>query len=108
MSPKRTLLAAVIFLLAAVSAACREKPPADRVRVSGQIEATDVQIAAQVGGRVRQLNAAEGKRIEAGFVVAVLDSDDASLALARAKAERDQADAQLRLLRAGSRHEDIR
>ena len=41
--------------LVVAAAACRDKPPADRVRVSGQVEATDVQVAAQVGGRVLEL-----------------------------------------------------
>ena len=91
-----------------LAAACREPPPTDRVRVSGQVEATDVQVAAPVGGRVLELGVAEGQRVEAGALVARLDTADAELALARARAERDQADAQLRLLRAGSRAEDIR
>ena len=108
MLPKRTPTALAIFLIAAALGACREAPPSDRVRVSGQVEATDVQVAAQVAGRIRQLNVVEGQRVDAGFVVAVLDSEDAALSLARARAERDQADAQLRLLRAGSRNEDIR
>ena len=87
---------------------CREAPPADRVRVSGQVEATDVQVASPVGGRLLELKAAEGQRVEAGAVVARLDSTDAELALARGRAEHDQADAQLRLLRAGARPEEVR
>jgi HlyD family secretion protein len=91
-----------------VAGACAKKPPEDRVRASGQVEATDVRVAAQVGGRVVELRVAEGDRVNAGDVIARLDTADAQLALARAKAEHDQADAQLRLLLAGSRPEDIR
>ncbi|MGE5244733.1 MAG: HlyD family secretion protein [Betaproteobacteria bacterium] len=99
-----------IFLAGAIAlgSACRAKPPADRVRVSGQVEATDVRLAAQVGGRLMALDVAEGDRVKAGDVVARLDTRDAELALARARAERGQADAQLRLLQAGARPEDIR
>jgi HlyD family secretion protein len=99
-----------IFLGAALvlASACARKTPADRVRVSGQVEATDVRVAAQVGGRVLELHVGEGDRVHAGDVVARLDSRDAQLALGRASAERAQADAQLRLLLAGSRGEDIR
>jgi membrane fusion protein YbhG len=50
----------------------------------------------------------EGTRVDAGAVVARLDTADTLLAIERARAERDQASAQLRLLRAGSRAEDIR
>lgn len=98
------LLAAII----AAASACQEPPPADRVRVSGQAEATDVQVAAQVGGRLLERKVNEGARVERGAVLAVIDTADAEISLARARADRDQADAQLRLLQAGSRPEDIR
>lgn len=99
----------VPLAVAAIAAgACRSGPPADRVRVSGQAEATEVQVAAQVSGRLLELKAAEGDRVEAGAILARLDTADAELALARARADRDQADAQLQLLRAGARPEEVR
>jgi HlyD family secretion protein len=106
----RTPLVREIFLLgvAVVAAVCRQPPPTDRVRVSGQIEATDVRVSAQVAGRILELPVTEGSRVEAGAMIARLDTADTTLALARARAERDQARAQLRLVRAGSRPEDIR
>jgi HlyD family secretion protein len=103
-----TLCRAGVCLLVAAANACSDPPPADRVRVSGQVEATEVQVAALVGGRLLELTPDEGDRVEAGELVARLDATDTELALARARAERDQADAQLRLLRAGARIEDIR
>ncbi len=108
--PPRTPTRARIFLAAAVACACAcaPMPPADHVRVSGQVEATEVQVAAQVGGRLLELRVAEGDRLKAGDVVARLDAADAQLAMARARADREQADAQLRLLLAGARVEDIR
>ncbi len=102
---KRAWLAELLLLTVA---ACGPKQPADRVRVSGQIEATDVQIAAQVGGRLLELRVGEGDRVKAGDVLARLDTADAEIALARARADREQADAQLRLLLAGAREEDVR
>jgi membrane fusion protein YbhG len=100
---------ALCLALAAVApAACRSEAPADRVRVSGQVEATEVQVAPQVAGRILELKVAEGDHVTAGVVVARLDSADAELGLARARADREQADAQLRLLRAGARSEDVR
>ncbi|MBI4485696.1 MAG: HlyD family efflux transporter periplasmic adaptor subunit [Acidobacteria bacterium] len=87
---------------------CRESPPADRVRVSGQVEVTDVRIAAPVGGRLLTLRVKEGDRVKTGDVIATLDTADAELLLARARADREQAEAQLRLLEAGARPEDVR
>jgi HlyD family secretion protein len=101
-------LLALSVLVGAGLSACRSDTPADRVRVSGHVEATEVQVSAQVGGHIVDLRVAEGDRVAAGDLVAHLDTRDSELALERARAERQQADAQLRLLRAGSRPEDIR
>jgi HlyD family secretion protein len=109
--PLPTLPAGRKFLLVTAligSAACRDQAPTDRVRVSGQVEATDVQVAAVTGGRLLELKVAEGQRVEQGALVARLDAADAELTLVRARAERDQADAQWRLLRAGARPEELR
>ena len=88
--------------------ACQESAPATVARVSGQAEATQVQVAPEVGGRIVEMTIAEGDRVKQGDVVARLDTRDIDLALRRAQAERAQADAQLRLLLAGARREDIR
>ena len=90
------------------SRACQERAPAAGARVSGQVDATEVQVAADVGGRMLEMPIAEGDRVKQGDVIARLDTRDVDLALQRAQAERAQADAQLRLLQAGARAEDIR
>lgn len=77
-------------------------------RVSGQVEAIEVQVAPEVGGRIIEMPVAEGDHVKKGDLIARLDTRDADLALRRAQAERAQADAQLRLLQAGSRPEEIR
>jgi HlyD family secretion protein len=88
--------------------ACRESEPANTLRVSGHVEATEVQVAPEVGGRLLEVRAEEGDRISRGDLVARLDTRDTVLQLDRARAERRGAEAQLRLLQAGSRVEDIR
>ena len=97
------VLAAPAFL-----SMCAEAPPSDRVRVSGHVEATEVRAAAEVGGRILELRVAEGDRVEAGTLIARLDTEDATLQIARTRADRAAAFAQLRLLQAGSRGEDVR
>ena len=100
--------AVAVFAAALASAGCRSKPPADRIRVSGYVEATEVQVSPEVGGRLLDLKVDEGDRVSAGAVIAQLDTADTQLALRRANAERQADDAQLRLLLAGARVEDIR
>lgn len=96
----------VLALLLAL-AACNgnENGPA---RASGYVEATDVRVAADAGGRILELAVNEGDRVSKGALLAKLDTSDVELALQRARAERDQAVAQLRLLEAGARAEDVR
>ncbi len=89
-------------------AACARGTPSDRVRVSGYVEATEVRVAPEVGGRLVELRVDEGARVAQGDVLARLDTTDTELALRRATAEREQTAAQLALLQAGSRPEEIR
>jgi HlyD family secretion protein len=105
----RLLVIGVVLAGGALSAArCRGGGDADGPRASGYVEATEVRLAPEVGGRIVEVAVREGDRIEAGALVARLDDTDAALSMKRAEAERDQAAAQLRLLQAGSRGEDIR
>lgn len=99
----------ILLLIIPVSlAACSPPPPVDTLRVSGHVEATEVQIASEIGGRIIELRVAEGDRVDAGAVVARLDTRDTQLQIDRLRADRASAAAQLRLLEAGSRAEDVR
>jgi HlyD family secretion protein len=88
--------------------ACAEPPPSDRLRVSGHVEATETRIAPEAGGRILTLTVKEGDRVEPGQVVMTLDTRDVQLSIQRARAEQAAAEAQLRLVLAGAREEDIR
>src|SRR5438477_8378020 len=105
--PYRTI-ACLLGATTLVSPACLSKAATGYPRVSGQVEATEVQVAPEVGGRVVDIPVVEGDRAKKGDVLARLDTRDVELALQRAQADRAVADAQLRLLQAGSRPEDIR
>jgi HlyD family secretion protein len=99
---------ALVIVIVMAGAACRDQPAPTAARVSGQVDATQVQIAPEVGGRIVEMSIAEGDRVKRGSVIARLDTRDIELALQRAHAERAQADAQLRLVQAGARVEDVR
>ena len=99
----------IVALLALVStaAACRAEGTGV-ARATGYVEATEVRVAAEAAGRVLEMRAEEGTRVAAGDLLARLDTADVEIAIRRARAERDHATAQLRLVRAGARAEDIR
>ena len=98
----------LILPLALLATACAAKPPTDRLRVSGHVEATETRLAPEVGGRILTLTVKEGDRVQPGQTVLTLDTRDVQLAINRVKAEQAAAEAQLRLVQAGSRVEDIR
>jgi HlyD family secretion protein len=97
----------LIVVIALAAVACRNEPPANEVRATGHVEAAEVRVAAKVSGRLTELRVDEGDRVEAGAIVAQLDPREPQLAVERALADKRQAEAQLRLLRAGSRREEI-
>lgn len=102
---KPTVLLLPLVLASAV--ACRSAAPDDTPRASGYVEATDVRVASKVAGRVEAVAVQEGARVAAGQTLITLSTIDATLQRSRLEAERAQADAQLRLVLAGSREEDI-
>ena len=63
--------AALVF-----AAGCAAEPPADRIRVSGHVEATEVRLAPDAGGRILSLTLREGDRVEPGQLVLTLDARD--------------------------------
>ncbi len=103
----RALVPLAVSLAALAALGCGGRNDGGVIHASGHIEATEVRLAAKVGGRLLALPLWEGDRAKAGAVIAQLDTTDAANDLARARAEFDAADARLRLLLAGSRREDV-
>lgn len=102
--PAAALLAAALALLAA---ACGQPGDPNLIVAAGHVEATDVHLAAKVGGRLLRFALQEGDAEAAGQVLAEIDTTDTRLALQQARADRAQAAAELDLRLAGSRPEDI-
>jgi HlyD family secretion protein len=102
----RHAIALIPFALVSLGACNRDR--SQTPRASGYVEATEVRVAPEVGGRVAELLVDEGKRVAAGDIIARIDSRDIDIAIRKAAADRDQAAAQLRLIQAGPRVEDVR
>jgi len=98
----------VPVVLFAAAAACAPADDPNHLRVSGHVEATEVRLAPEMGGRVLTLDVKEGDRVSAGATILTIDATDLQLQVARAKTEQASAAAQLRLVRASARAEDVR
>lgn len=103
-----------IFLAILIGAAAtagfiflREKPPLNTIRMSGNVEITDVQLGFKITGRLAQCLVDEGDKVAKGDVLARLENEDQSIALALSQASLARAEAMLAELMAGSRPEEI-
>lgn len=92
----------------ALAAACAPAADPNQLRVSGHVEATEVRLAPEMGGRVLTLQVKEGDRVQAGATILTIDATDLELSIARARTEQGSAEAQLRLVRVSARPEDVR
>lgn len=95
-----------LVLLTSGSLACRGDI-SDEIVVSGHVEATEVRVSTKVGGTVQSIDFDEGDSVTQGQVLARIDTVDVQLSLDAARANHAQAEAELQLLLAGARSEDI-
>jgi len=78
------------------------------IKVSGNIETTEVDVGFKISGRIVSLSVQEGDYIEKGKVLAKLDDEDLRQRLELARATLKSAQARLKKLLAGSRPEELR
>ena len=101
------MLAGLLAAALVASAACQRDKAPTTPKASGYVEATEVKIASKVPGRVAEVRVTEGARVAAGQVLVTIQTTDTDLAHRARAGRRAQAQAQLRLLQAGTRPEDI-
>jgi HlyD family secretion protein len=98
---------AIVALAGMCAAGCRGHRNAAPIIVSGHVEATEVRVATKAAGLLASLRFEEGDAVKVDQPLAEIDTTDTRLALGVARGERDQAAAQLRLMQAGARREDV-
>jgi HlyD family secretion protein len=104
----KAVASAALVAIALAGAACRRGDDSGLIVASGHVEATEVLVSTKVPGTIESLSVDEGSVVKAGQELARIDTTDTRIALDAARAERAQADAELRLRLAGSRVEDVR
>ncbi|MBJ6726890.1 efflux RND transporter periplasmic adaptor subunit [Geomesophilobacter sediminis] len=108
----KKIVAIVVVLLIAAALAYAVHPRGKRedegvLRISGNVEVTEVQVSFKIPGRVAQRAVDEGALVKKGDLVARLDDAELKQALDQASAEAEAAGANLAELQAGSRREEI-
>ncbi len=85
----------------------KEKTDPGTIRVSGNIEATDVELGFKIAGRLEECLVNEGDSISKGAVLARLENMDQKIAMALAETNVERAKSVLAELVAGSRPQEI-
>lgn len=107
---KGLLIGALLILVVAVVAYLRHAAPGKSggaLRISGNIELTEVQVSFKVAGRVLSRLVDEGAQVKQGEVVARLEDAELADALRLAQADAAASAATLAELEAGSRREEV-
>lgn len=108
-SGRNVLILFVLLLVVGTSAAVyfKKRPNDDRLKASGTVEVTQVQLAPLAGGRIEELTIKEADRVEKGQLIARLSLDGADDEVKMAEFALAAARAQLEELNNGFRKEDI-
>ncbi|MFB3812607.1 MAG: efflux RND transporter periplasmic adaptor subunit [Terriglobales bacterium] len=109
---RRYLLAAIAVVAVAGTAAVRyirnqSSQPISTIKVSGNVEVTDVEVGFKIAGRMEQRLVDEGEIVHAGQLVGLLDATELSREIDVRQAEVQAALAELAELEAGSRPEEV-
>jgi len=105
---RAVMILLLIGVLIAVIWLVRHFSEPEPVWVQGQIETTQVRVAAKVGGRVESLLVERGQRVEAGDLLIVLDLPEARARARQVEAQVDAARAMADKAETGAREEQIR
>ena len=77
------------------------------IEASGTIEGTEINVAAEVAGRILAVPVNEGARVNRGDTLAIINDEEYRLQLKQADANLASLEAAFRLAAAGSRKEDV-
>jgi HlyD family secretion protein len=96
----------LLVALALLTPGCSDKG-AGTIEASGTIEGTEINVAAEVAGRILAAPVNEGARVKPGDTLALINDEEYRLQLKQADANLASAEAAYRLSVEGSRKEDL-
>lgn len=97
----------ILLLTSVLLYSCSEKKNENEISASGTIEATEITISSKSAGVINELLVDEGDRVKEDDVLFVIDHENLDIQLKQAQAVVEQSEAQLKLLKAGPRKEDV-
>lgn len=109
MSVARVIVGLIVLLCigAALWQSWPEQTSETGLTLYGNVDIREVQLGFRVGGRLESMQVDEGDAVDAGELLATLDSKPLQDALALAEARVREAQARLQVLQAGSRPQEV-
>ncbi len=95
------------LIISLIIVGCGNGNDGKTIKATGTIEATFVTLSSKVGGEILDIYLDEGAKVNVGDTILRIDDETLKLQLMQAEAIRQSAEAQLQLLKVGSRKEDI-
>jgi len=103
---REILLWFLLFMLFVITS-CSKENNISIIEGTGTIEAVQVNVSSGVAGIIKNILVEEGDKVKAGDILVEIDDTDYQIQYKLAKARLDGANANLKLLIAGAREEDI-
>ena len=101
------VIAVIVIVAAAALWGSRWFRRGEKISADGTLEARNIEVGSKVGGRITQVLALEGDRVEAGKLLITFDSDELEGQLLQARGRYAQAKANYEKMVRGNRPEDI-
>ena len=101
------LIAAIAFLWWRFGPVAQRNNSPNTILATGTIEATEVDVSAEIGGQIEKLLIDEGDRVQRGRLLARIEDSQLEAETARAEAALESARAVLEDLEAGARSEEL-
>ena len=112
MKDKKWILASLLTALSLALGSCQtiagQDPQTDGLSASGMIEARQVNLASEIGGKVSQVLVEEGQEVQAGAPLLSLEVQSLQAQREQALANQQAAQANLERLKAGASQEQLR
>jgi HlyD family secretion protein len=102
---KLILISSVLFTLLFLS--CGKDDRMNSIEASGTIESTNIIVSSRNAGNIQAMNFIEGDKVRVGDTIIIIDHELLDIQLQQAVAGKDAVEAQLKLMLAGARTEDI-
>ena len=103
----KKLILIIISILTFVLISCNGNNN-DRIKASGNIEATNIIVSSQVSGKVLHILKDEGNKVNENDTVIIIDPETYQLKLKEAVASKEATQAQFNLFKEGARKEDVK